>query len=101
VASAMVNTMQQVGGSIGTALLSTFAAHATKSYLIADDHGPDTATLVDRAATHGYTVAFAISAGIFLLAALICGSLIRKHPLQPAAETVDELTDSSPVVANQ
>ena len=33
VASAMVNTMQQVGGSIGTALLSTLAASAVTSQL--------------------------------------------------------------------
>ena len=32
IASAMVNTMQQVGGSIGTALLSTIAASTTASY---------------------------------------------------------------------
>jgi EmrB/QacA subfamily drug resistance transporter len=84
VASAMVNTMQQVGGSIGTALLSTFAAHATKSYLTAHTDGGVTNELADRAATHGYTVAFAISAGIFLVAALICGSLIRRHPVREA-----------------
>ena len=33
VASAMVNTMQQIGGSIGIALLSAFAAQRTSSYL--------------------------------------------------------------------
>lgn len=35
VASATVNTMQQVGGSIGTALLSTIAASASTNYLVA------------------------------------------------------------------
>ena len=33
VASAMINTAQQIGGSIGTALLSTFAASSASSYL--------------------------------------------------------------------
>ena len=33
VASAMVNTSQQVGGAIGTALLNTIAASATTSYI--------------------------------------------------------------------
>ena len=42
VASAMVNTMQQVGGSIGVALLSAFAAQATRRYLDAHAHGPRT-----------------------------------------------------------
>ncbi len=34
VASALVNTMQQVGGSVGTAMLSTLVASATTSYAI-------------------------------------------------------------------
>jgi Major Facilitator Superfamily len=101
VASAMVNTMQQVGGSIGTALLSTFAAHATKSYLSTHRQGLPTPGLVDRAATHGYTVAFGISAGVFLAAAVICGSLIRKHPVQPTSVPVDDSAESSPVFADQ
>ena len=40
VASALVNTMQQVGGSIGTSALSTIALTATTSYLAAHDTGP-------------------------------------------------------------
>ena len=41
VASAMVNTMQQIGGSIGTALLSTLAASATTSALAGKQPTPD------------------------------------------------------------
>ena len=37
VASAMINTSQQVGGSLGTALLNTVAATAATSYVIAND----------------------------------------------------------------
>jgi predicted MFS family arabinose efflux permease len=51
VASALVNTMQQVGGSIGTALLSTIALTATTSYLAAHPTGPLAPAI---AATHGY-----------------------------------------------
>jgi EmrB/QacA subfamily drug resistance transporter len=68
VASALVNTMQQVGGSIGTSALSTIALTATTSYLAAHHTGllaPATA------ATHGYTVAFAVSAGVFGLGAIL------------------------------
>lgn len=43
VASAMVNTSQQVGGAIGTALLNTIAASATTSY-IADHIGSATSS---------------------------------------------------------
>jgi EmrB/QacA subfamily drug resistance transporter len=60
VASAMVNTSQQIGGSIGTALLSTVAAAA--------------ATPVD-----GYTDAFTWAAGILLVGALVCGALLRSN----------------------
>src|SRR5215207_8394653 len=62
VASALVNAGQQVGGSIGTALLSTLAASAAHNYGAA--HGP-AADVVAQAAVHGYTTAFAWSAAIF------------------------------------
>ena len=68
VASALVNTMQQVGGSIGTAALSTIALTATTSYLAAHHTGPLAPAI---AATHGYTVAFAVSAGIFGLGVIL------------------------------
>jgi EmrB/QacA subfamily drug resistance transporter len=61
VASALVNTMQQVGGSIGTSALSTIALSATASYLIGHHSGPLAPAV---AATHGYTIAFGISAGL-------------------------------------
>ncbi len=64
VASAMVNTSQQVGGSVGTALLSTIFASATAAY--ATSHVRATG-LSGAAAIHGYTVAFAWAAGIFAL----------------------------------
>jgi len=72
VASAMVNTSQQVGGSIGTALLSTMAVSATSDYLAAN--GPQ---LIQQAAVEGYTTAFWWAAAIFAVGALITGSLLR------------------------
>ena len=62
VASAMVNTSQQVGGSVGTSLLSTIFASAVASYTAAHLHTPG---LADAAAVHGYTTAFWWSVGIF------------------------------------
>jgi hypothetical protein len=70
----MVNTMQQIGGSIGTALLSTLAASATTSYV--EGRRPTPGVLAD-AAVHGYTTAFWWSAGIFLFGAFVCGLLLR------------------------
>ncbi len=68
VASAMVNTSQQVGGSVGTALLSTIFASAVASYTVSHVHTPD---LFNAAAVHGYTTAFWWGVGIFVLAFLM------------------------------
>ncbi len=87
VASAMVNTSQQVGGSIGLALLSTIAITATHHLLAAQHPTPH---LIARATVHGYTTAFYWSAAIFALGACICGLLLRPKAQTPA--TPDERT---------
>lgn len=74
VASAMVNTMQQIGGSVGTALLSTIAASAASSYL----SGRKVTDLVQaEAAVHGYTTAFWVAAGIFAVGVVTTAALLR------------------------
>ncbi|MEA2133752.1 MAG: hypothetical protein QOC68_1661, partial [Solirubrobacteraceae bacterium] len=73
VASAMVNTGQQIGGSIGTALLSTLATGAANNYGAAHRTAAD---LVAQAAVHGYTTAFTWSAGIFTVGALVSWLLL-------------------------
>jgi hypothetical protein len=50
IAPAMVNTSQEIGGSIGTALLNTLAASATTADLVASPH---TASVAAHAAVHG------------------------------------------------
>ncbi|HEY4463528.1 MAG TPA: MFS transporter, partial [Streptosporangiaceae bacterium] len=88
VASALLNTGQQVGGSVGTALLNTLAASATAAYLTTHAVGAHPAPAAVTVATvHGYTTAFWWSAGIFAAGFLICGPLFRWGPLgpQPAA----------------
>jgi len=82
VASAMVNTMQQIGGSIGTALLSTLAAGATTAFVAGRNPTPD---LLAQAAVHGYTTAFYWSAAIFLVAAVVCTALLRPGVAAPQA----------------
>ncbi len=62
IASAMVNTSQQVGGSIGTSLLSTIYATAVASYLTSNTH---VRGLGAAAQVHGDTTAFWWAAGIF------------------------------------
>ncbi|KAB1990527.1 MFS transporter [Streptomyces triticiradicis] len=89
VASATVNTMQQVGGSIGTALLNTLAASAATSYLAGKDV---TDELVQaRSTIESYTTAFWWSAGFFAAGALIALVLYRRG--RPAQDP-----DAAPVV---
>jgi hypothetical protein len=85
VASALVNTMQQVGGSIGTSALSTIALSATATYLIGHQTSPLAPAI---AATHGYTIAFGVSAGLlglgFILAIVLLPSRRRLADLGEA-----------------
>jgi EmrB/QacA subfamily drug resistance transporter len=78
VASAMINTVQQIGGSIGTALLSSFAATAGENY--AKSHTPSPSLAVE-AALHSYHTVFWWSAGFFVVASLIGVTLFRTGPL--------------------
>jgi EmrB/QacA subfamily drug resistance transporter len=93
VASAMVNTCQQVGGSIGTALLNTIAASALSSYLVT--HGTSPAALANGA-VHSYVVAFWVAAAIFAAAAVVCGLVLRPGVL---AAATNEDTAAVPVPA--
>jgi predicted MFS family arabinose efflux permease len=74
VASATVNTAQQIGGSIGTALLSTLAANAATSFIAGKTPNPQ---LAAEAAIHSYTTAFSWAGGIFVIGAIVCGLLLK------------------------
>ncbi|MFF9605038.1 DHA2 family efflux MFS transporter permease subunit [Streptomyces sp. NPDC014684] len=77
VTSATVNTSQQVGGSIGTALLNTVATTSSAAYLTAHLRGPATrAAVVPAGVVHGYTVAISWAAGVVLLAGLVAGLMV-------------------------
>ncbi|KQM61278.1 Puromycin resistance protein pur8 [Agreia sp. Leaf210] len=93
VASAMVNTSQQVGGSIGVALLNTLAATAAADYLTAN--APVTAAVAANAAIASYATAYWWGAGFFALGAVVSALLFRRrgqglslsaHPVAPAAQ---------------
>jgi EmrB/QacA subfamily drug resistance transporter len=85
VASALVNTMQQVGGSVGTAALSTVALTATATYLVAHHAGP---LAPATAAVHGYTMAFTVSAALLGVGALVTFLLV------PSRRRLEELRNS-------
>jgi len=90
VASAMVNTCQQVGGAIGTAVLSTIFANAASSYASSHTPSPGLAT---SAAVHGYTTAFYCAAILFAIGFLVAALVLPRRPQtqqqlggRPAAE---------------
>lgn len=84
VTSATVNTSQQVGGSIGTALLNTIATTSSAAFLSARPTGPARRAQVAAEATvHGYTVAIWWAAGIMLLAGLVAGLMVTTGPPRP------------------
>ncbi|GAA2034750.1 MFS transporter [Agromyces tropicus] len=100
VASAMVNTSQQVGGSIGTALLNTLAATAATDYLAA--HTPPSAQVAADAAIHSYAVAYWWGAGFYLLGAVVAALLFRRRGdglslAQPRPRAQDHADEPEPV----
>ncbi len=76
VASAMVNTTQQVGGSLGTALLNTIFTTTLASYLTA--HVAEGPLAAANGAIHGYNVAFTASAILLGIGAVLSFLFIRK-----------------------
>ncbi|MFQ3562365.1 MFS transporter [Streptomyces gramineus] len=107
VASAMVNTSQQVGGAIGTALLNTIAASATTAYIkdhIATATSKSQQQLVQmEGAVHGYTNAIWFAVGMLVLAAVIVVAFVNAGapsatPVASGEGAEDELP--VPVVAH-
>ena len=93
VASALVNTGQQVGGSIGTALLSTLAASASGAYASTHQAAADVAA---QAAVHGYTAAFTWAAAVFAVGALMAWLLLPSE----TAEVAPDAAGVEPVFAH-
>jgi EmrB/QacA subfamily drug resistance transporter len=91
ITSAMTNTSQQIGASIGTALLNTIAATAAAAYLATH---AKTAASIARATVHGYAVASWWAAGSLLAAALVAGLLIDADPRADTARA-DEAAAAS------
>ena len=80
VASAVLNTTQQIGGSLGTAIFNTLAISATAAYAIAHPwSGPTLPPGVSPpdALTHGFSVAFELGSGCMLVAAIVVFTLVN------------------------
>ncbi len=101
VGSATLNTAQQVGGSIGTALLNTVAASAAASFLVG--RAPTPANL-QAALVHSYTTAFLWSSLIFVAGAVVAGLVLQRGRLselaasEPRVEKVDRGPEEDPRV---
>ncbi|MFJ2719553.1 MFS transporter [Streptomyces sp. NPDC087437] len=94
VTSATVNTSQQVGGSIGTALLNTVATTSGAAYVTAHLRGPaDRARVVPEGIVHGYTVAIWWAAAIMLVAGLIAGLMVTGRAPEHGAPTKAPVTE--------
>jgi EmrB/QacA subfamily drug resistance transporter len=74
-ASALLNTMQQVGGALGLAVLATVAIDSSNSKLHSLHSSLTAAKKI--ATTHGYTTAFLVSAGVALVSLIISVVVIR------------------------
>ncbi|QOV37490.1 MFS transporter [Streptomyces ferrugineus] len=81
VTSATINTSQQVGGSIGTALLNTLATTSSAAYITAHLTDPAQRDLIVReGVVHGYTVAIWWAAAIMLVAGLVAALMVTTKP---------------------
>jgi len=95
VGSATLNTSQQIGGSIGTALLNTLAAGAATAYLVGKVASPAN---MRAAAVHSYTTAFLWSSIIFLVGAVVAGLVLPRGNLGELANP--DGPSASPAVEN-
>ena len=90
VASALVNSTQQTGGSLGAALINTIATTATASFIVAHGHTP---AALEAGAIHGYTAAFTFSGIVLATAAVTSFALIRRmrNQEQPIGAVDEEI----------
>jgi predicted MFS family arabinose efflux permease len=93
VGSATLNTSQQVGGSIGTALLNTLAAGAATAYLAGRVITPAN---LQAAALHSYTTAFVYSALIFVVAAVTAGLVLPRGNMRTLSGPAPAGTTAEP-----
>jgi EmrB/QacA subfamily drug resistance transporter len=89
VGSALVTTMQQIGGSIGIAIFSTLFASTAGNY--AAEHAANAsnpAALAAQAAIEGYATVYIWSGAIFLLGAVLAAIMLRNGTIETDPEQV-------------
>jgi EmrB/QacA subfamily drug resistance transporter len=80
-ASGLFNTAQQVGGSLGLAILSTLAASKTTNVLTGL-HGAASTAATNAAKVSGYHVAFIAAAVMLAAGAIILATAVRRRDLE-------------------
>jgi hypothetical protein len=71
----MVTTSQQIGASVGTALLNTIAASATASYLVGRT---PTASVLAQASVQGDRKVFSVVVVVLVGGAVVSGLVVRR-----------------------
>ncbi|WKX72778.1 MFS transporter [Streptomyces sp. XD-27] len=90
IASATINTAQQVGGSIGTALLNTVAADATAEYVDPARNGHEVTPQVLRdGLVEGFSHAF-VYAAVILVVAAAAVAVLMNTPRPKGGSGVDD-----------
>jgi hypothetical protein len=89
IASACVNTGQQLGGALGLALLNTIAATAASNWLASNVQGQPSPEQLNLASIDGYITVFWWCTAIFAAGAVVCGLLLRGGPLPPEEEPAE------------
>lgn len=98
IASACINTSQQLGGAIGLALLNTIAATAATGWLESNVQGQPSPEQLVLASIDGYITVFWWATALFAAGAVVCGLLLRGGPLPPEdapAEYSSEQTENA------
>jgi EmrB/QacA subfamily drug resistance transporter len=86
VASGLINTVQQVGGSIGVAIATTIATTFTNNYV----HAHHVGALAPPALVHGFQAAFYVLGGIAIAGAIISALLLERRPALLAESLSEE-----------
>jgi EmrB/QacA subfamily drug resistance transporter len=94
VASALINSTQQTGGSLGAALSNTIATSAAVGFIAARGHS---AATLAAGAVHGYDTAFVLSAVMLGVAAVVTFALVR-HVRVPRIEALLALVAESELI---
>lgn len=93
-ASGLVNTAQQVGGSLGLAVLSGIAASSAARYLT-HLHAAPTAASISAATVHGYQQGFYIAVSFSILASILAIFVIKQKGKASPEEISKAMTSAA------